>query len=80
MGLILAPYQNVGDTTNPGATQLIDLSPNGLTLRGTAPHDGLLERAFPVQSDVAAFSDQGLQVIDITNRDTPTTVAMLSLQ
>ncbi len=80
LGLILVPYQNVRDTTAPGATQLIDFSPNGLTLRGAPPHDGLLERAFPVQNDVAAFSDQDLQVIDITNRDTPTTVATLNLR
>ena len=73
------PYQNVGDTTDPGATQLIDFSPTGLNLRGAAPHSGLLERAFPLQNDVAAFSDQDLQVIDITNRDTPMTVATLSL-
>jgi hypothetical protein len=79
MGLILVPYQNVGDPTNPGATQLIDFTQNGLTLRGTAAHNGLLERAFPVHNDVAAFSDQGLQVIDIANRDTPMTVATLSL-
>lgn len=79
MGLVLVPYQNVGDTTDPGDTQLIDLSSTGLVLRGTAPHGGLLKRAFPVQSDVAAFSDQDLQVLDITNRDTPTTVGTLNL-
>jgi hypothetical protein len=34
-------------------------------------------RAFPVQNDVVAFSDESLQVLDITNRDTPTTAAEL---
>jgi uncharacterized secreted protein with C-terminal beta-propeller domain len=79
MGLILVPYQNVGNTADPGGTQLIDYAPGGLTLRGAASHTGLLLRAFPVQNDVAAFSDQYLQVMDITNRDTPATVATLNL-
>jgi hypothetical protein len=79
MGLVLVPYQNVGDAGDPGDTQLIDFSPTGLTLRGAAPHSGLLERAFPLQNDVAAFSDQDVQVIDITNRDTPMNVATLNL-
>jgi hypothetical protein len=77
MGLILVPYQSV--SMSVGGTQLIDLGAGGLSLRGVAPHMGLLERAFPVQIDVAAFSDQNLQVIDITNRDTPATVAQLKL-
>jgi hypothetical protein len=82
MGLILVPYQNVdptSTTTTPAqsATQLIDLNPTSLTLRGAAPHNGLVLRAFPVQNDVVAFSDESLQVLDITNRDTPTTAAEL---
>jgi hypothetical protein len=77
MGLILVPYQSV--SMSVGGTQLIDLGAGGLSLRGAAPHMGLLERAFPVQIDVAAFSDQNLQVIDITNRDSPATVAQLKL-
>jgi hypothetical protein len=82
MGLILVPYQTVDSTstaTTPAqsATQLIDLNPTSLTLRGAAPHNGLVLRAFPVQNDVVAFSDQSLQVLDITNRDTPTTAAEL---
>ena len=66
-------------TTTPAqsATQLIDLNPTSLTLRGAAPHNGLVLRAFPVQNDVVAFSDESLQVLDITNRDTPTTAAEL---
>jgi len=82
MGLILVPYQTVDPTiatTTPAqsATQLIDLNPTSLTLRGAAPHNGLVLRAFPVQNDVVAFSDESLQVLDITNRDTPTTAAEL---
>jgi hypothetical protein len=85
LGLILVPYQNV-DTTTPdsgtatqSATQLIDLSPTSLTLRGMAPHQGLVERAFPVQTDVVAFSTESLQVIDISNRDQPATAAQIGL-
>jgi hypothetical protein len=82
MGLILVPFQNVdptSTTTTPAqsATQLIDLNPTSLTLRGAAPHNGLVLRAFPVQNDLVAFSDESLQVLDITNRDTPTTAAEL---
>jgi hypothetical protein len=82
MGLILVPFQNVDPTsTTPtdaeSATQLIDLNPTSLALRGSAPHNGLVLRAFPVQSDVVAFSDESLQVLDITNRDMPATAAEL---
>jgi hypothetical protein len=87
LGLILVPYQNAGPTTqdaggtqvNQSATQLIDLGASSLTLRGMAPHQGLVERAFPVQNDVVAFSTESLQVIDISNRDQPTTAAQINL-
>ena len=79
MNLILVPYQMDAGKEGQGSTQLIDLATAGLKLRGTAPHSGLLERAFPVRNDLAAFSDQDLQIIDITNRDTPATAAQLDL-
>jgi len=89
LGLILVPYQNAGMTTqdagtqdaggSPSATQLIDLGASSLTLRGMAPHEGLVERAFPVQNDVVAFSTASLQVIDISNRDKPATAAQIGL-
>jgi hypothetical protein len=79
MGLILVPFQNTADMADPGGAQLIDLAASSLTLRGSAAHTGLLERAFPVQKDLAAFSDQVLQIIDIGNRDAPSTVAHLDL-
>jgi hypothetical protein len=86
LGLILVPYQNVDTTSQDpsgngtqSATQLIDLSPASLTLRGMAPHQGLVERAFPVQNDVVAFSTTSLQVIDISNRDQPATAAQIGL-
>jgi uncharacterized secreted protein with C-terminal beta-propeller domain len=87
LGLILVPYQNADPTTqdaggtqvNQSATQLIDLGASSLTLRGMAPHQGLVERAFPVQNDVVAFSTESLQVIDISNRDQPTTAAQINL-
>lgn len=82
MGLILVPYQDVDPTSTdmnvaPSATQLIDLNATSLTLRGAAPHNGLVLRAFPLQSDIVAFSDESLQVLDITNRDAPVTAAEL---
>jgi hypothetical protein len=79
LGLVLVPFQNVGDSTDPGGTQLIDLGPRALTLRGMAPHTGLVLRAFPVQEDLMAFSDEDLQVLDISNRDQPATIAQLAL-
>jgi hypothetical protein len=80
-GLVLVPYQNRDWTTYQaiGGTQLIDLGPSTLTLRGMAPQQGLVERAFPVQNDLVAFSDQKLQVLDIANRDAPAVVAQLDL-
>jgi hypothetical protein len=72
--------QDAGGTqVNQSATQLIDLGASSLTLRGMAPHQGLVERAFPVQNDVMAFSTESLQVIDISNRDQPTTAAQINL-
>ncbi len=59
-------------------TQLIDLGPSSLTLRGAAPHQGFVKRAFPVQNDVVAFSDETLQVLDISNRNQPSTAAQIS--
>jgi hypothetical protein len=83
LGLILVPYQDTtqddgGTQSNQSATQLIDLNPSSLTLRGMAPHDGLVERAFPVQTDIVAFSTESLQVIDIGNRDQPVTAAQIN--
>ncbi len=81
LGLILVPCQNVDPTSyqDLGGTQLIDLGTSGLTLRGMAPHQELIERAFPVQGDLVAFSNEHLQVIDIANRDAPATAAQLDL-
>jgi hypothetical protein len=80
-GLVLVPYQNTDWTTYQaiGGTQLIDFGATTLTLRGMAPQQGLVERAFPVQNDLVAFSDQKLQVLDITNRDAPMAIAQLDL-
>lgn len=88
MGLILVPFQNPEAATgsqdggtatqDQSDTQLIDLGSSSLTLRGMAPHQGLVKRAFPVQTDVVAFSDESLQVLDIGNRDQPTTAAQIS--
>ena len=81
MGLILVPFQNVDPTTTQDQSdvQLIDLGASSLTLRGMAPHQGLVLRAFPVQNDVVAFSNQTLQVLDISDRDQPVTAAQLNL-
>ena len=73
------PTQDGGAAQDPSDTQLIDLGPSSLTLRGTAPHQGLVERAFPVQNDIVAFSTESLQVLDITNRDAPVTAAQIGL-
>ena len=84
MNLIIVPFQNADptqtDATTPDQsdTQLIDLGPSSLTLRGAAPHQGFVKRAFPVQNDVVAFSDETLQVLDISNRNQPSTAAQIS--
>ena len=81
MGLILVPFQSWDSTnwTQVGGTQLIDLGQNALTLRGFAEHAGNIERAFPVQDKLVALSDRGLQVLDASDRDHPTTLATLDL-
>ncbi len=81
LDLILVPFQSWDQSSwqYQGGTQLIDYQPTGLTLRGFASHAGQITRAFPVQNDVVAISDRSLQVLDISNRDSPTTVAQLDL-
>ncbi len=80
MGLIIVPFQNVNPTATQDQSdvQLVDLGASQLTLRGMAPHQGLVKRAFPVQDDLVAFSDQTLQVLDISDRDKPATAAQLT--
>ena len=81
MGMILVPFQSWDYTnyTYTGGTQLIDLGATSLTLRGLASQQGFVERAFPMQNDVVAFSDRSLQVVDISNRDQPTAVGTLDM-
>ena len=71
----MPPTQASGGGLN---RQLEDLGDSMLALRGMAPHDGLVKRTFPVQNDLVAFSDQTLQVLDISDRDKPTTAAQLT--
>ncbi|MHB8418774.1 MAG: beta-propeller domain-containing protein [Myxococcales bacterium] len=81
MGLVLVPFQSWNSTnyTYQGGTQLIDLGANSLTLRGFAPQQGSIQRAFPVQDRIVAFSDRALQVMDATNRDSPVVTAKLDM-
>ncbi len=81
LGLILVPFQSWDYTsyTYSGGTQLIDLGAKSLTLRGLAPQQGYVQRAFPVQDKIVAFSDRSLQVLDISNRDQPTPIGKLDL-
>ena len=80
MGLVIVPFQNLKPTAGQDQSdvQLIDLGASSLTLRGMAPHPGLVKRAFPVKRDLVAFSDQTLQVLDISDRDQPATAAKLT--
>jgi hypothetical protein len=81
LNLIIVPYSSWDQTnwTYTGGTQLVDFSTSGLTLRGFAPHQGTITRAFPVQDKIVALSDLSFQVLDITNRDTPSEIAGLDL-
>ncbi len=81
MNLILVPFQSWDDNNYQytGGTQLIDFTGPSLTLRGFAQHDGSIERAFPVQNDIVAFSNRSLQVLDASDRDHPMTVAQIDL-
>jgi hypothetical protein len=81
LNLILVPYSSWDNTnwTYSGGTQLVDFSPAGLTLRGFAPHQGIITRAFPVQDKIVALSDLSLQILDISNRDTPLEASRLDL-
>jgi len=80
LGLVLVPFQDAAlSTQDQSDTQLIDLGPSSLGLRGKVSQQGLVLRAFPVQNDVVAFSDESLQVLDISNRDQPATAAKLGL-
>jgi hypothetical protein len=81
LNLILVPFSSWDPTnwTYTGGTQFVDFLPTGLVLRGFAPHEGTITRAFPVQNNIFAMSDQSLQVLDASNRDNPVQVAKLDL-
>jgi hypothetical protein len=80
LDLILIPFQSSAQAAqDQSVTQLIDLGPSSLTLRGQASQKGFVERAFPVGSDVVAFSNESLQVLDISDRDQPTTAGQVGL-
>ncbi len=75
-GLVLVPFSGWDDTTwrFAGGVQLLDLAGDALVKRGFVAHPGVVTRAFPLPGrpgQLAAFSDQRLQVLDATSRDTP---------
>jgi hypothetical protein len=85
-GLVLVPFQGWDPKSWSwvGGVQLIDLGRSALTLRGFLAHPGQVQRAFPVgvagvTGQLAAFSDQRLQLFDATDRDAPRERAGLDL-
>jgi hypothetical protein len=82
-GLVLVPFQGWDAATWSwqGGVQLVDLGRDALTLRGFLAHPGDVRRAFPLgpPGQLAALSDQLLQVIDATDRDHPAERSSLEL-
>ena len=75
-GLVLVPFQGWDQATWSylGGVQLIDWSGDALVLRGLLAHPGSVQRAFPLPGQpgqLAALSDQRLQLVDATDRDAP---------
>jgi hypothetical protein len=83
-GLVLVPVQGWDQTTYAfaGGTQLIDLSRDGLALRGFLGHPGAVKRSFPLDdagARLVSLSDSALQTVDASNRDAPRELARLDL-
>jgi hypothetical protein len=76
-GLVLVPFQCWSQATWrwSGGVQLLqaDLAAGTLLKRGFLGHPGSITRAFPlpVTGQLAALSDQSLQIVDATNLDAP---------
>jgi hypothetical protein len=83
-GLILVPVQG-WDATSwrwQGGTQLVNWTPDALTLQGFLSHPGAVKRSFPIDataSRLVALSDAALQTIDATDRAKPAELARLDL-
>jgi hypothetical protein len=82
-GLVLVPFQGWDPKSWSwvGGVQLIDLGASTLALRGLLAHPGQVSRAFPLgpAGQLAALSDQRLQLVDATDRDAPRERAGLDL-
>jgi hypothetical protein len=74
-GLVLVPFQGWDPASWSwlGGVQLVDLGRSTLALRGFLAHPGRVARVFPVGAadQLAALSDQRLQLVDATDRDAP---------
>lgn len=78
-GLILIPFTQYEEAQagwyygrSYGNVQLVDFDRQSLTMRGRVRQNGYTERAVPLPADkLAAVSNEVLDVLDISNRDTP---------
>lgn len=81
--LVAVPYtDNVvsGITCTPDDhVQLVDLLPDDLTLRGSAPAIGLVRRTVPIGSKLYAITDKTVAAIDVANRDRPFIAASVAV-
>ncbi len=59
--------------------QLIDVARDSLTLRGDAPAVGFARRALVHREHLLGYSDQALQSFDISDRDAPVQLDVLTL-
>lgn len=84
LGMILVPYngwsqQNVGCGTYQSAVQIVDFTRDDLVLRGAAPTEGAIRRAFVHGDRLIGVSEQHVDSFNLTNRAAPTRVAHLPL-
>lgn len=80
-GLILLPFMQCGGDywRCTGGVQLVDFTRDSLTRRGTVVHEGYIRRALLAGGRLMTLSDQRLQVLDISDRDTPVKTADVAL-
>lgn len=85
LGLILMPFAgwSYDDEGYYGrydsGVQIIDFARDDLTLRGTIPHKGFARRAFLHRDRLFAMSDERIETYDITDRDHPRALDVLTL-
>ncbi|MGK0187526.1 MAG: hypothetical protein ACI9R3_003314 [Verrucomicrobiales bacterium] len=74
-GILLVPYQSYHEGTVEKNVQIIDVTRELLTKRGTIAHDFTPRRAGLWQDNIVSVSGRELLIVDASDRDNPVTIS-----